>query len=150
MSDFIPANTAVVLLGEAGKTFSFEPTLEDIPSVGENHLYGTDEDTEIWGDGEDVVNYTLSIKNGKVGFYWAAPNGATFTNKAHRAFLATYHGGGILQNNFLSLFDETTGIENATTTTVDNNAPAYNLSGQRVDNSYKGVVIVNGKKMVRK
>ena len=29
-------------------------------------------------------------------------------------------------------------------------APAYNLAGQRVDNGYKGIVIVNGKKLLRK
>lgn len=29
-------------------------------------------------------------------------------------------------------------------------APAYNLAGQRVDDGYKGIVIVNGKKLLRK
>ena len=29
-------------------------------------------------------------------------------------------------------------------------APAYNLAGQRVDASYKGVVIQNGRKLLRK
>ncbi len=32
----------------------------------------------------------------------------------------------------------------------DANAPAYNLAGQRVGNDYKGVVIKNGKKIIRK
>ena len=32
----------------------------------------------------------------------------------------------------------------------DANAPIYNLAGQQVDKSYKGVVIQNGKKMVQK
>lgn len=32
----------------------------------------------------------------------------------------------------------------------DANAPAYNLAGQRVDNAYKGVVIKNGKKTIKK
>lgn len=29
-------------------------------------------------------------------------------------------------------------------------APRYNLSGQRVDDSYRGVIISNGKKMVKR
>ena len=33
---------------------------------------------------------------------------------------------------------------------ADVNAPAYNLAGQKVDKSYKGVVIMNGKKMIQK
>jgi hypothetical protein len=34
--------------------------------------------------------------------------------------------------------------------TIDNDAPAYNLAGQKVSNSYKGVVIKNGRKVVIK
>ncbi len=33
---------------------------------------------------------------------------------------------------------------------VDKNAPSYNLAGQRVDENYRGVVIKNGKKIVKK
>jgi len=33
---------------------------------------------------------------------------------------------------------------------ADVNAPAYNLAGQKVDKNYKGVVIMNGKKMIQK
>ena len=33
---------------------------------------------------------------------------------------------------------------------VDDDAPRYNMNGQRVGNDYKGVVIVNGKKKVIK
>ena len=32
---------------------------------------------------------------------------------------------------------------------VDANAPRYNMSGQRVGRDYKGVVIVNGRKVVK-
>lgn len=43
-----------------------------------------------------------------------------------------------------------TGIENVKAQTIDMNAPIYNLSGQMVDKSYKGVVIQNGRKMIQK
>ena len=45
---------------------------------------------------------------------------------------------------------ETTGIQTVKSETIDVNAPAYNLAGQKVDKSYKGVVIQNGKKMIQK
>jgi hypothetical protein len=32
---------------------------------------------------------------------------------------------------------------------VDANAPVYNLAGQKVNKNFKGVVIQNGKKMVK-
>lgn len=41
-----------------------------------------------------------------------------------------------------------TGITNITTSAADN-APAYNLAGQKVGKSYKGVVIKAGKKMIQ-
>ena len=55
--------------------------------------------------------------------------------------------------NFMGFEDETTGIANLNVNDNDNldtNAPMYNLAGQRVNKSYKGVVIVNGKKMLNK
>ena len=46
---------------------------------------------------------------------------------------------------------EPTGIRNAEVTKkADNNAPLYNMAGQRVSKAYKGVVIKNGKKFVNK
>lgn len=43
-----------------------------------------------------------------------------------------------------------TGINNITTDAADANAPAYNLSGQRVGKNAKGVLVKNGKKYVVK
>lgn len=44
----------------------------------------------------------------------------------------------------------TTAIKSITAQAKKAQQPAYNLSGQRVNESYKGLVIVNGKKMMRK
>lgn len=43
-----------------------------------------------------------------------------------------------------------TGINNTVAAPANDNAPMYNLAGQKVDNSYKGVVIKNGKKIFQK
>ena len=42
------------------------------------------------------------------------------------------------------------GIKNVQTIEVNEKAPIYNLAGQRVSKDYKGVVIQNGKKFVRR
>ena len=47
-----------------------------------------------------------------------------------------------------TVIGDSTGISEVSTT-LDVNAPMYNLKGQRVDNSYHGVVIQNGKKVVK-
>ncbi len=146
---FIPEETAVVLTGEPGATYTLEPcTSYEQPYVGENLLDGTDKDEEITPEAGEAL-YVLSFKNDIVGFYYGAEDGGAFTNKANRAFLRLVVRTG-QQPLFIPIAGgSATGI-NTVTTTTDTDAPAYNLAGQRVDNTYKGVVIVNGKKMIRK
>lgn len=43
-----------------------------------------------------------------------------------------------------------TGIQTMKAQTIDLNAPVYNIAGQKVDATYKGLVIKNGKKMIQK
>ena len=53
-------------------------------------------------------------------------------------------------NKIHSLNGVTTGISNITTDATLENAPAFNLAGQKVGKAYKGVVIKAGKKFVQK
>ena len=39
---------------------------------------------------------------------------------------------------------------NTVVTKIDNNAPAYNVAGQRVNNNFKGLVVKDGKKYMNK
>ena len=48
------------------------------------------------------------------------------------------------------IVDQSTGISTPVTMRVSDNGAIYNLAGQKVDASYKGVVIKNGKKFVIK
>lgn len=48
------------------------------------------------------------------------------------------------------MVEGTTGINNIQTTTAVKNNVMYNIAGQRVDKDYKGLVIMNGKKMMVK
>lgn len=71
-----------------------------------------------------------------------------------------YHKGGVTFNiyngckiahAYILLEDNTsTNISNTLVAPVAKNAPIYNLAGQQVNASYKGVVIQNGKKFVQK
>ena len=59
--------------------------------------------------------------------------------------------GGAEPESVEADFDHPTGIQNIKSNAIENaNAPIYNLAGQQVDKSFKGVVIQNGKKMVQK
>lgn len=62
---------------------------------------------------------------------------------------------GVMYNNVPEILmtkkvAETTGINNITTDATLENAPAFNLAGQKVGKAYKGVVIKAGKKFVQK
>jgi len=50
----------------------------------------------------------------------------------------------------VTLKNEPAGIKEVNNGTVNENAPIYNLAGQRVGKDYKGVVIQNGKKFIKK
>lgn len=90
--------------------------------------------------------------NGKTSYTIPAP--ADFPASAYSATLriCVY---GIGNNKALGLHNVkfnlgTTGINDVTVNKADVNAPIYNLAGQRVNNSFKGIAIQNGKKFVVK
>lgn len=53
-------------------------------------------------------------------------------------------------DNLTVAYSDATGISDVSPDGSGLQAPAYNINGQRVDSSYKGVVIRNGKKMIVK
>ena len=146
LEGIIPAGYAVILEGEPGE-YTFEPTSEEGIFV-ENMLRGTEETTWITPEDQTCKYYMLSVKNGEVGFYYGANDGAIFENQAHRAYLPV----PVSQTNGAKgfFFNEATGIDNMLATDENAGHAVYNLSGQLVNDSYKGVVIINGKKVLRK
>jgi hypothetical protein len=144
VSDIIPAGCAVILKGGEGE-YTFEPTSEAGTAM-ENMLRGTDETKTIKPEEQECKYYKLAVNNdGVVGFYYGADDGAIFENEAHKAYLPVPLS---LSRGIRSFtFDNASGIANIQ---VNKEAGrSYNLSGQRVNDSYKGVVILNGKKVLR-
>lgn len=141
--DVIPAGEAVVLQGTANAEISFVETTTTDEADANNALKGLDEAGLTQGDGKF---YMLSAKNGVVGFYWGEEGGAAFNAGAHKAYLVIPASKA---KEAYYLNDEATGIEKIDNTQFSTDK-VYNLNGQRVDKNYKGVVIVNGKKMINK
>lgn len=54
-----------------------------------------------------------------------------------------------IANSYIVELNGVTAIHSVKTVVADDDAPVYNLSGQRVSRSYKGVVIKNGKKVLQ-
>ncbi|MBQ9651289.1 MAG: InlB B-repeat-containing protein, partial [Prevotella sp.] len=155
----IPAGEAVVLEADvdASTGYVFNVSSTDTTVDPNNMLRGTDVATTV--DATGYLYYKLAISNDgtKVGFYYdgSANDGSTINNGAHKAYLAVPTGGDA--KAFFALGDEeseepqneTDGIGSIENGKLNIETSAFNLSGQRVCNGYKGIVIINGKKVKR-
>ena len=65
------------------------------------------------------------------------------------AFLTAEKAHLVIDNSATTLTDTTTGINTINADKTENGV-RYNLAGQKVNNGFKGVVIMNGKKMLQK
>ena len=143
----IPQGEPVVLEGAAGDyTFTVKKD-ESATKDANSMLKGLDAAGQTTGEG---LFYKLAQKDGKVGFYWGAAEGAAFALQGdHHAYLVVPASTGARE--FYAFSEEvSTGINSANVQTVNDNAPIYNLAGQKVSKGYKGIVIVNGRKMLNK
>lgn len=138
----VPAKTAVLLSGEA-KEYTLAAAGGAATTV-DTDLKVADGETK--GDG-NIYCLAKKASNG-VGFYQVA---STVTIPANKAYLkigtptttpAKYYSIGIGGN--------TTGIQAIQQNSVKADGIMYSLSGQRVGKDYKGIVICNGKKMIKK
>ena len=144
--DVLPKGTAVVLEAKEGK-YIFEETSKTGETDPHNALCGSDS-TTITSGGE--VYYVFGKGSNGVGFYWKEANGKAFMTEAHKAYLVYTPSKTTNAKSFLG-FDVALEIQGPTVrekTTFD--GPIYNLSGQRVDKDYKGIIIVNGKKYLNR
>ena len=143
----LPKSNPVIIKGDVG---IYYPRIlpEDVtPALTGNLLKGSENEETTTGG---TVYYKLSLNDaaqaGTAGFYWGAANGAAFTNTANMAYLALNTSLG----NMLAL-----SLPNATSIqlkpmTTNNTNTRYNMSGARVNTAYKGLVIMNGKKVIIK
>lgn len=155
----VPANTALLLGGEAG-TYGLPVLNKEVEAYGgENLLEGRRNADNVTNSArEDVLYYKLTLLNGEnPGFYWGAADGAAFVMKsATTAYLAVSKSVAAA-NGFRLIMGEgdTTGIGSATTEAAAQNAAIYTLSGVRVNAANtaglpKGIYIVNGKTLLVK
>lgn len=156
VGDVIPAGLPVVLNGQAG-IYSFSVVNRYALFNGNNDLTGSEVAGTFGNDGAKY--YVLSYKNKEkkieeVGFYWlSGSRGAYATIKAHQAYLR-YDAANANANGYTLCLDEGNATSDIGTMHAGGNLPdadgsMFNLAGQRVGSSYRGVVIRNGKKVVR-
>ena len=70
--------------------------------------------------------------------------------KVHKDSYLYYMNAKYCKDFFVIIGIDITGIDSATIDADTNNAPAYNLQGARVNIDYRGIVVKNGKKILKK
>ena len=154
LKDAIPANTAVMLKGEKGKTYELSTTKAEA-YIGQNLLVGSDEATLTYAlikmpchfykltYGPSNTQYAKTF-----GWYWGAEDGAAFEIEGHKAWLAI----PVTASNarlYPVANEAPTGIA-LPTAGSDATEDIYNLNGQRVTAPTKGLYIRNNKKVIIK
>lgn len=152
----VPANTAVLIQADA-KEYVCEVSNSEEAAPANNLLKGST--TAATTEGENCLFYKLSYDNeGKnLGFYWAAENGAAFTNEANKAYLALTTAVAQNVRGFGLEGDGTTGIGQIVNGETLVNV--YTIDGiivrkqvkesQALNGLKKGIYIVNGKKVIK-
>ena len=149
--EVIPAKTGVLLKGAEGSYPQvFQAATTTVPA--ENLLHGTitDQETAAPEAGKDYRFYKLSLDNDNqnLGFYWGAEDGAAFTNKAGRAYLAIEKTEAAVKG--FSITDLETGIGHVNGQVTAEDGAVYDLQGRRVEKLVRGMYIQNGRKFMVK
>ena len=149
LEGIIPANTGAILMGDAGETYQFIPSISYGTPVEGNMLVGYEaannsaesyENVALPNDGS--TTYVLAVENDKAGFYKKVGGFKVYNNKAYLQVPVVSGARAIYFD-----FGGETGIletENGNVKTEN----CYDLSGRRVVKAQKGIYIVNGKKVV--
>ena len=167
--DIVPANTGVMVsalnddVAFANGTCDFTVTLSSETGtsvLGDGNRLRPTGDAGITAEAmaaapANCMYYRLTMhgasneNEGTIGFWWGAEDGAAFGVAANKAYLAVPTAQAARITGFAFDDDNTTTAIESVMYEAKGNA-AYNLNGQRVNANKKGIVIVNGKKMVNK
>lgn len=137
----IPGNTAVVIKGKEG-TYNLQRSNEST-AVANNDLKFSDTDTKV---ASPFNIYVLAQQGNGCGFY---PVKAGDTLAPFKGYL-TITAASSAAKPFYAIGNTTTSINNAVVEAKNVDGVRYNLAGQRVNSNYKGLVIVNGHKVIIK
>ncbi len=138
----VPAASALLINGESG---SHQAALKLAENSTDGNLLKGSDTPELTTGGSKYYKLANDVEGG-LGFYYGAANGIAFTNGAHKAYLAISAESPVKAFFFTA---ETTGIYQLSTE-AEAAAPTYNLAGQQISESYKGIAIKKGKRYIMK
>lgn len=140
----VPAGKAVLVCGTEGQKYELTPATEKADAAFTTDLKVSD--GTVKSDGTNFYGFTT--KDGVSGFVRVAKDVAVPLGKGYLRLTGNTAAAPVFYS--INIGGGTTGIGQVEVEKGTENGAIYNLAGQRVDASYKGVVIKNGKKYVNK
>ena len=140
----IAAGEGVVLKGEEG-TYTFVATAEDVSFTANNQMEGVTEETEL-NASNNAYLLTRDKNTQAIAFRKLA---TTYTLGANKAYLKLDNGSESRQLISVVWDDNATGIYDLSEKKEENDGAIYNLAGQKLTRTQKGINIINGKLVIR-
>lgn len=140
----VPAGKAVLVCGTEGQKYELTPATEKADATFATDLKVSN--GNVKSDGTNFYGFTT--KDGVSGFVRVAKDVAVPLDKGYLRLTGNTAAAPVFYS--INIGGGTTGIGQVEVEKATENGAIYNLAGQRVDSSYKGVVIKNGKKYVNK
>lgn len=140
----VPEGMAVLVSGTKGQKYELTPDTEKADAAFTTDLKVSD--GTVKSDGTNFYGFTT--KDGVSGFVRVAKDVAVPQGKGYLQLTGNTAAAPVFYS--INIGGGTTGIGQVEVEKAAENGAIYNLAGQRVDASYKGVVIKNGKKYVNK
>ena len=138
----IAAGEGVVLEGDEG-TYTFVAAEGSVKTTAGNQMVGVTKDTKLTG-ADNAYMLTRKKEDGSIAFRLLKTD---YTLGANKAYLK-------LENNARNLIsvvwdDNATGIYDLSEKKEENDGAIYNLAGQKLTRTQKGINIINGKLVIK-
>ena len=154
----VPHNTAVMIKGTPNT--EYHPLLYSTAATTANNLTPLNDDNALYGTETEAMQskgagryYKLANDETKQGmrFYWGAPNGAAFTNMAHKAYLFIPASSPASITSEFLFADDATAVGSISENNNTNKAEKiYDITGRAQGNSHSNAInIVNNKKFIK-
>ena len=140
----IAASEGVVLHGEAG-TYTFVATAEDVSATAGNQMVGVTEETPLTS-ADNAYMLTRKKDDSSIAFRLLASD---YTLGANKAYLKLENGSESRQLISVVWDDNATGIYDLSEKKEENDGAIYNLAGQKLTRTQKGINIINGKLVIK-
>lgn len=140
----IAAGEGVVLKGDEG-TYTFVAAEGSVSATAGNQMVGVTEDTELT-EADNAYMLTRKIDDSSIAFRLLKTN---YTLEANRAYLKV-DGSANTRELIPALWDDNaTGIYDLSDKEEAENGAIYNLAGQKLMRTQKGINIINGKLVIK-